>query len=199
MCDSTPLQGHHWRVKPCHLCGTDIPEDPGDDVAWCSMLPLRMDLQARDESHQHWRTNCRAKVELTSCSRWSKMGLESVTHLEGAELGNRRGVEILKELSPDEIFGPGVLPVGDKSCKVAFQLLVAPLCLTVGLEVVPRGQAAGCVDQMVFSPGRILNLIVFCIILARLQPDMNTMSSIILYFSGLTPQWIKHSKTLYQT
>lgn len=42
----------------------------------------------------------------------------------------------------------GLLPVRDKAPKVAHQLLVGPLCQTIGLGMVPRGQAAGVVDQM---------------------------------------------------
>lgn len=44
-------------------------------------------------------------------------------------------VEIAKELCPDEIFGPEVLLVRDKAPKVACQLLVGPLHLSIGLSV----------------------------------------------------------------
>lgn len=42
---------------------------------------------------------------------WLNMGwLESMTHLEWSELGGR-GVEVVGDLSPNELFGPGVLPL----------------------------------------------------------------------------------------
>lgn len=55
-------------------------------------------------------------------------------HLKETELSGLGGVEVVGDVSLDEVPGPGVL-LGIKACKVTRQMLTDPLCLAVQLHV----------------------------------------------------------------